>query len=108
MKEQSEDEVVLRQYLLGALTQEEHALVEERLFLNPDYFRQLQAAEDDLIDDYVYEELPVADRDRFETHFLSDPVRRQDLKIAQALRKYIAVEAEAKSPASTSAGYTQT
>lgn len=98
MKQQSEDETVLRLYLLGALTQEERSRIEERLFLSNDYFQLLQAAEDELIDDYIYEELTLDDRDRFETHFLSAPGRREDLKIARALREYISQEVEPDSP----------
>lgn len=101
MKQQSDDETELRRYLLGELTEEERAGVEERFFLDSDYFRQLQAAEDDLMDDYVYEELPAADRGRFETYFLSQPGHRQDLKIAQALRMYISAEARLSQPGPT-------
>ena len=103
MKEQTDDETELRRYLLGELTQEERARVEERLFLSSDYFQQMQAAADDLIDDYVYEELSAADRGRFETYFLAQPGRREDIKIAKALRVYISAEARpslsAQSPA---------
>lgn len=103
MKQQSDDETELRRYLLGELTEEERAQVKERLFLNSDYFQQLQAAEDDLIDDYVYEELSVADRESFETHFLSQPGRHEDLKFAQALKMYISTEAPPSSAISAAA-----
>lgn len=99
MKQETDDETELRQYLLGELPREESAQVEERLFLDGDYFRRLQAAADDLVDDYVYEELSAADRGRFETHFLSQPGRREDLKIARALQMYISAEADTSSAA---------
>jgi hypothetical protein len=110
MKQRAEDETELRRYLLGELTQEERAQVEEQLFLNSNYFQQLQAAEDDLIDDYVYEELSATERNRFETYFLSESGRREDLKIAQALRRYISSEVETTSAtlASVPASLTQT
>ena len=94
MNQQSEDESGLRRYLLGELTQEERSEVEERLFLNSDYFQQLQAEEDDLLDDYIYEELSITDRENFEKYFLSAPGRREDIKIARALKRYISTEAE--------------
>lgn len=100
MKQQTDDETELRQYLLGELPREARAEVEERLFLDGDYFRRLQAATDDLIDDYVYEELSAADRGRFETYFLSQPGHREDLKIARALQQYISAEAGSE-PAET-------
>jgi hypothetical protein len=91
---QPDDETELRRYLLGELTPEELAQVKERLFLDSDYFRQLQAAEDELIDDYIYEELSTAERGRFETYFLVQPGRRKDIRIAQALKRYISAEAQ--------------
>jgi hypothetical protein len=95
MREQSEGGGELKRYLLGELTQEERALVEERLFLDREYLRQLQSVEDELIDDYVYDDLPASDRGKFETHFLSQAERDGDLRFARALRRYVAADAGA-------------
>jgi hypothetical protein len=94
MENYSEDEVNLKRYLLGELTPAEQVLVEERLFLDDEYLLRLQTLEDTLIDDYVYNELPSSEREKFETEFLSKPGRREDLRIAHALRRYCAAEAE--------------
>ncbi|MGA9997422.1 MAG: hypothetical protein WBP93_18530, partial [Pyrinomonadaceae bacterium] len=91
----SEDEVNLKRYLLGELPRDEQVLVEERLFLDGEYLLHLQALEDSLIDDYLYDELSLNERERFETQFLSKPGRNEDLKIAQALKRYCEAEAEA-------------
>ncbi|HEV3468186.1 MAG TPA: hypothetical protein VG148_02620, partial [Pyrinomonadaceae bacterium] len=63
--------------------------VEERLFLDAEYFRQLRAAEDELIDEYLYEGLSAGERERFKDTFLTTPERRESLRVARALREYI-------------------
>jgi hypothetical protein len=88
MKQHSEDDIHLKRYLLGELAQEERVVIEERLFLDPEYLLRLQTVEDELIDDYVYDELPLNDRQLFETNVLSRPGRDEDLRIAKALKKY--------------------
>jgi hypothetical protein len=98
MKQQLEDEAELRQYLLGELAQEERVLIEKRLFLDGDYLLQLKAVEDDLIDDYAYDELTASEREKFETHLISKPGRQEDLRIAKALKRYIASDAELVAP----------
>lgn len=98
MKQPVEDEVALRRYLLGYLTPEEQMQVEERLFLENDYFQRLQGAEEELIDDYVAAELSANEKERFREVFLLKPERYEALRIATALRKYILSNAEAVSP----------
>jgi hypothetical protein len=94
MKQQSQNEEELRRYLLGELPPEDHLSVEERLFLDGEYLLRLQAVEDELVDDYVYDELAESERERFEAHFLSKPERHDDLRFARALRKYTSSEEE--------------
>jgi hypothetical protein len=88
MKPMVEGDLTMRKYLLGELSQEEQSEVEERLFLDSEYFQRLQMFEDDLIDDYVYEELSPDEREKFDNYFLSNPERYESLRIAQALKKY--------------------
>jgi hypothetical protein len=93
------EEEILRNYLLGNLLPEEQSQVEERLFLDREYFQSLQVAEDDLIDDYVYEELSTAERERFEAYYLSTPDRYEAVRLARALKSYISNNAQAVAPA---------
>jgi len=88
MREQQEEEVKLRQYLLGELTLEQQVLVEQRLFLDDEYSLLAQAVEDDLIDDYAYHSLDARERVSFENHFLPSPEHRADVRIAQALKRF--------------------
>lgn len=89
MKHEVEEELVIRRFLLGELLPAEQSEVEERLFLESDYFHQLQAVEDELIDEYLYGDLSAGERERFENYFLSKSERHKDLAVAKALQKYV-------------------
>jgi len=89
MREDVQQESELRRYLLGDSTLEEQVLIEQRLFLDSDYAKLAQAVEDDLIDEYVHKDLVTAEREKFEAHFLKQPEHSDDLRIAQALSKYL-------------------
>ena len=82
----SEDEALMRRYLLGSLSTEEQTDLEQRFFEDDQYFELLEAAETDLIDDYVRAELPQAEVRAFEVNFLVSSSRRRRIEIAEALR----------------------
>jgi hypothetical protein len=88
MKEQMLDEVVARRFLLGQLSPDEQGRIEELAFDDPRSFEVLQAAEDDLIDEFVYDDLSSEERERFQEYYLAQPGRREDVRIAKALRGY--------------------
>jgi len=89
MREDVQQESELRRYLLGELTLEEQVLLEQRLFLDTEYAQLAQSVEDDLIDDYVRDDLTAAEREKFETRFRNQ-ADRNDINIAQALDRYLA------------------
>jgi anti-sigma factor RsiW len=91
----SENDNELREYLLGDLTEEARRRVEQRLLTEPDFLEELLAGEEELIDEYVGDELSVDERLKFEQHFLCTTERRQQLRFARALSRY-ASESEAK------------
>ena len=79
----------LRHYLLGELTEEEHlAPIEERLLVDDDFFEEFQLVKDDLIDEYVKDELTAQERQHFEQHFLTTSERREHVRHAQSLARY--------------------
>jgi len=91
MREDVQQESELRRYLLGELTLEEQVLLEQRLFLDTEYAQLAQSVEDDLIDDYVRDDLTGAEREKFKTRFRNQ-ANRNDISIAQALDRYLASE----------------
>src|SRR6185436_11625139 len=86
------DPEVIERYLLGELPPEEQTELEARYFSDPGLLDRIDAAEDDLIDDYVRRELTPARRLRFESHFLNEK-RLERVRMAEALRKATAPRA---------------
>jgi hypothetical protein len=89
MKENVVNELIARRFLLGDLPVEERERMEELAFDDPETFALMQSAQDDLIDDFVNDELSSEERERFQNYFLAQPGRRQDLRIARALQQYL-------------------
>ena len=78
------------QYLLGEMPEPAQSQFEEQFFTDNRSFAQLQSVEDQLIDDYVYDILPFAERQKFETDYLTSDRRRQKLRIAQEIKRTFA------------------
>src|SRR5215471_3467114 len=97
MRTERSDEVLLQKYLLGALSEEEQVQIEDRAFSDPVYLGAIEAAEADLIDAYVREELPPADRRQFESRFFTSSQRRNKVEFARALER-VASESTVKPP----------
>jgi hypothetical protein len=89
MKTYSDNHLTIREYLLGTLTLKNQRRVEETLLTSQQYFNELLAGEDDLIDDYLGGGLTGAERTRFENYFLATPERIAKLKFARLLRSYL-------------------
>jgi hypothetical protein len=84
------DEEELRRYLLGKLSPDEMDNLEERFFEDGDLFETLSIVEDELIEDYVKDELSATDRLKFETKFLTSKNRKEKLNNARAAQVYVA------------------
>jgi hypothetical protein len=92
MSWQSDEEVLIRKYLLGDLDEKQQEQVEERLLCDDGFSDRLYAAQDNLIDDYVFDLLPEDERQRFEKKFTLDDERREKLLFARTLESYVSVE----------------
>lgn len=77
----------VRLYLLGQVPPDELAPLEERLLTDSPFYEELLIVEDELIDEYLNDELSQAERENFETHFLAPPERRQKVGFARTLKK---------------------
>jgi hypothetical protein len=75
--------------LLGNVSGDECAHLEERLFADNEFFEQLLMEEDELIDDYLQGMLSWREKKRFEKIFLVLSERREKLEFARMLRQYI-------------------
>jgi len=83
------EESTVRDYLLGRLGEESarRREVEERLINDTDFQTELDAAEDDLIDDYLRGALSADDRKDFERYFLITGERRDKLGFAATFHR---------------------
>lgn len=75
MKQKTKQEDLMIRYLLGEMTEEEQAQIEERFLTDNEYFEQLLSVEDALIDDYAQGVLTEYERSKVECLLL--PSRRQ-------------------------------
>jgi hypothetical protein len=88
-------DAVLLRYLLGALPVDEAEPVEEASIVNEDLAVRLNAMECDLVDSYVRGELDGANLAKFQSWYLSSPLRARRVEIAKAfLRNADTVEQE--------------
>lgn len=88
MARQEEDREAVRRYLLNQLSDVEQQKVELRLLSDDSFGQEFDIVEDELIDEYIADELSSNERVKFEQHFLTHPDRHQKLKSGQALKRY--------------------
>lgn len=80
----------IREYLLGKnLLDEEKTAIEQELMTSDDYFQKLLIAEEELIEEYLDEQLTANERKDFEEKFLISAERREKVNFERLLRSYI-------------------
>jgi hypothetical protein len=79
------NEKLIAQYLLGELPEELQVEIEDRAFEDKEYLASITAVENDLIDEYVRNEMSETERRRFESRFLASAERRKRVAFAKAL-----------------------
>ena len=83
-------EKLIAQYLLGELPEEQQVEIEDLAFSDQQFMASITAVENDLIDEYVREEMSETDRRRFEARFLASESRRKRVEFARALAQMLA------------------
>ena len=78
-----------KQYLLGSLPTDLQEEMERNLMIEDGALEGLEAAEDDLIDEYISGELTEDQKAQFEDYFLVTPERRESLRFAELLRSHV-------------------
>lgn len=79
----------IKDYLLGTLDPARRTQLEERLMCEPDFYEELLAVEEDLVDQYLAGQLTKTEQDQFQTHFLITAERRQKLRFGKLLNRYL-------------------
>lgn len=90
------DDNQLNQYLLGFLPEDEAERFDELSFTDDEFAERLKAAENDLIDRYIQNELDEETKKRFESYYLASPLRREKVKFAKSLQIYAEQNIEKK------------
>jgi hypothetical protein len=88
MADSTKDKTLMVRYILGRVSPEERATLEERYFADNDLFEEMLATENELIDSYVLGQLSGPDCLQFESHFLATPELRERVKLARSLAGY--------------------
>lgn len=81
---QYDDQFVIR-YLLGDMPEDQAERLDELSIADDEFADRLTAVENELVDAYVRGELAGATRDRFQSHYLSSPRRREKVNFAESL-----------------------
>jgi cell division protein FtsB len=90
MSEDTNKNQIIRQYLLGSLSESETERLDELSFTDDEFAESLRAAENDLVDAYVHGEVRGAELERFNAFYLATPVRRERVKFARAFQAWSA------------------
>ncbi|HKE59822.1 MAG TPA: hypothetical protein VKB46_24090 [Pyrinomonadaceae bacterium] len=80
----------LRDYLLGVIPWEEASDIEQKLLGDADFYEEVLVTEDELVDLYVADRLPAAEKQRFEAYFLTTTERKQKARFAKVFAAYLA------------------
>lgn len=98
MARQNQEQHSVKRYLLKQLTVAEQHDVELRLLSDDGFAAEVEIAEDELIDEYLNQELSPEERIHFEQNFLITPERHSKLISAQAFKRYLERIPPAPSP----------
>ncbi len=106
MKEEALSDALLRQFLLGRVTDEERQRIESLFLTDAEAKERTIAAEQELIDDYLEGALATEDRKQFHLHYGQTPEQQQKLRIARSIKEWAAAETATTDPVPvTSSGW---
>lgn len=80
------EELKLRTYLLGQLTEAEEEQIEMRLLSDSDFAEEFDIVVDEITDDYITGQFKGDELEQVERHFFKSPERQHKLKFALALK----------------------
>lgn len=86
MSTQNYDGQKIIEYLLGALPEAEAERFDELSFTDDEFADLLALAEKDLVDAYARGELDGATLEKFKSHYLASPLRREKVQFAEAFQ----------------------
>src|SRR5262245_53644011 len=96
MRAVTEQDRLMRQFLLDQLELQERERIEEQFLIDRRFKEQVLMAEESLIEDYLDGFLDEADRKQFDSVFASSFELREKLAIAKSLRRAAKAEKSAR------------
>lgn len=90
MKTRAREDQAIIGYLLGTASELEQSQIETRYFREPHFYEEMLALEEEVIGDYLNDQLTPAERRQFEQHFLATPRRQRKYKSIRKLITFIA------------------
>jgi len=89
MQTKSREDEVMAKYLLGELSAADQEVVEEKFFVDDEWFDRLSVVEMELIDEYVQGRMSTKERSQFERGFLTTPDRIEKVTNARTLMRHV-------------------
>lgn len=99
MKDETVTDAVLREFLLGTLSEEDRDRIESRFLTDSDMRERVLAGEQDLIEDYLEDSLTNEEKERFLSLYGQNYEQRRKLRINAAIRDWAVREAGAPTSA---------
>lgn len=97
MTDFNEQKTIIRQFLLGQLSEEKSEQMEARIFADPDFAEEVQIVEDELITDYGAGTLNPEARGSFERKY-STPANHSAVEFEGVLTKFICSKWQSEKP----------
>lgn len=88
-QEKFTNEIEIRRFLLGESSEKERAATEEKFLADEDFFVQIRAVEDELIENYVRGILTNGEKENFEREFLQTETRRERVRFTREMLEKI-------------------
>ena len=88
MSEQPVTDVLMRQFLLGRVDDEERQRIESLFITDPRSREKVLAAEQDLIEDYLEDSLTKADKESFLRQYAETSRQQRKIRIARSIKEY--------------------
>ena len=95
MKHESVTDALLREYLLGKITDDEQEQIENLFLTDPHTREKVFAIEQELIDDYLEDSLDEEDKERFVSLYAQTNEQRRKLRITKSITDWAVREARA-------------
>ena len=92
MSDPTKEQLKIRKYLLGQLTEAECETVEELFLTDPNFREETLIVEEDLLDEYITKRMSVEDSAQFQSYYLATRQKQERLMVAMALDRYYAPE----------------